>query len=426
MLYPAHYRFNTGKFYHTNPNHHGTANVKKGYFLDHNPAAFDAAFFNINPREAEAIDPQQRMHLELVYEVIESAGYSIEALQGSKTGVFAGLMCADYFDVQLRDLMHLSQYHSTGTARSLLSNHASYIFDWSGPSVTIDTACSSSLVAVHLAAQSLRSNDCDLAVASGLLKHALRDGDHIEIVIHATGVNSDARTQGITKPSSTSQAELIRATFVKAGLRLSDPDDQCQFFEAQGTGTQSGDIIEAEAIHDVFHSTVSSQNLKQKLYVGSIKTVIGHLEGTAGIAGLLKASLSIQNGVISPNLQFSSLNPGIVSNYTQLHVPTNSHAWPTLPDHVLTSLLRLIRALFDTQNHDMLWATEPELVIRHGATWIPRIKSVGDTYTSLSGSQSSMSIYRNEIRIPEGMDRIANDRLNHGGRKKIPDQSCRA
>ncbi|KAF2642234.1 polyketide synthase [Massarina eburnea CBS 473.64] len=369
-------RFNADRFYHPDPEYHGTANVKKAYFLEEHPARFDAAFFNINPREAEAIDPQQRMHLELVYEAIESAGLKMETMRGSNTGVFSGLMCADYYDIQMRDVMHLSQYHSTGTARSILSNRASYFFDWKGPSMTIDTACSSSLVAVHLAAQSLRNGECDVAVASGvnlifgpemfvgganlhmlspngrsqmwdagadgyargegggvvvlkLLKDAMRDGDGIESIIRGSGVNSDARTPGITKPSSKSQAELMRRTFRRAGLDLDRVDDRCHYFEAHGTGTQAGDAVEAEAISDVFAPEPS-----RELYVGSIKTVVGHLEGAAGIAGLLKASLAVQHGRIPPNFYCKKLdlNPGIAPFYQGLHVPSATHRWPTLPD----------------------------------------------------------------------------------------------
>ena len=148
-------RFLAEGFYHQDGQHHGTSNVLHSYLLDENPLAFDSAFFHIHNREAECIDPQQRLLLENVYETIESACYPMETIRGSDTGVFVGLMCADYYDVQMRDPETLPQYFSTGTARSIVSNRVSYFFDWKGPSLTIDTACSSSLVAVHQAVSAL-------------------------------------------------------------------------------------------------------------------------------------------------------------------------------------------------------------------------------------------------------------------------------
>jgi hybrid polyketide synthase / nonribosomal peptide synthetase ACE1 len=148
-------RFASSKFYHKNGKHHGTTNVKKAYLLEEDHRVFDAAFFNITPREAEAIDPQQRLLLETVYEALEYGGFTMETLHGSNTSVFAGVMTADYYDVQMRDLNTMPEYMATGNSRSIISNRVSYFFDWNGPSMTIDTACSSSLVAVHLAVQSL-------------------------------------------------------------------------------------------------------------------------------------------------------------------------------------------------------------------------------------------------------------------------------
>jgi acyl transferase domain-containing protein len=266
-------RFNPTGFFHDDGDHHGTTNVSSSYFLEEDPLEFGAAFFKISKREAEAIDPQQRLLLENVYEAIECAGYPLEAMQGSQTGVFVGLMSADYFDVQMRDPETMSQYLCTGTARSMMSSRLSYFFDWNGPSMTIDTACSSSLVAVHQAVQALRNSECDTAIAAGvnlifgpeayisesklhmlsptgrsqmwnanadgyargegsgtvvlkLLRDAIRDGDHIESIIRETGVNSDGRTKGITMPSATSQAGLIRQTYNRAGLDPSKRSDR--------------------------------------------------------------------------------------------------------------------------------------------------------------------------------------------------------
>jgi acyl transferase domain-containing protein len=274
-------RFNPTSFYHQNADHHGTTNVEHAYLLSEDPCEFDPSFFNITPREAEALDPQQRGLLEVTYEGIESAGYGIEKLRGSDTSVFVGSMTTDYYDIQMRDISTVPQYLATGTARSILSNRLSYFFDWKGPSMTIDTACSSSLVAVHYAVQSLRNGESSVAIAAGTnlifgpemfiyesklhmlspdgrsrmwdegangyargegfaavvlkpLSLALRDGDHIESIIRETGVNQDGRTKGITMPSHRSQEELIRQTYAKAGLDLSKPSDRCQYFEAHG------------------------------------------------------------------------------------------------------------------------------------------------------------------------------------------------
>lgn len=368
-------RFNAGAFYDPDPEHPGTSNVTSGYFLDDDPSRFDAGFFSINHREAEAIDPQQRLSLELVYEALESAGHSMESMRGSKTGVFAGVMGCDYYDMQMRDIMHLSQYHSTGTARSILSNRVSYFYDWKGPSMTIDTACSSSLVAVHLAVQSLRNQDCDTAVVFGVnlilgpemfihtsnlhmlspngrcqmwdscadgyargegavvlilkkVADARSAGDHFDCIIRESGVNSDGRTPGITMPSAQSQMQLIRSTFEKAGL---DPlQDRCQYFEAHGTGTQAGDSAEATAINSVFCSydgNITNKN-EYPLLVGSAKTVIGHLEGAAGVVGVLKASLAIQNAVIPPNLHCKTLNRSIKPIYNGMRIPMQPEEWP--------------------------------------------------------------------------------------------------
>ncbi|ATZ48196.1 Bcpks3 [Botrytis cinerea B05.10] len=375
-------RFLAEGFYHQDGQHHGTSNVLHSYLLDENPLAFDSAFFHIHNREAECIDPQQRLLLENVYETIESACYPMETIRGSDTGVFVGLMCADYYDVQMRDPETLPQYFSTGTARSIVSNRVSYFFDWKGPSLTIDTACSSSLVAVHQAVSALRNGECRSAVAAGvnlifgpemfngeanlkmlsptgtckmwdasadgyargegcgsvmlkLLEDAIRDGDRIESVIRETGVNSDGRTMGITMPSASSQEKLIKETYRRAGLDPSKESDRCQFFEAHGTGTLAGDRQEAEAISRAFDLYQTSHLMQDNLplSVGSIKTIVGHLEGCAGIAGLLKASLALQHSFIPPNMHFQELNPEIEPFYQNLKVVTSLQPWPLIPDN---------------------------------------------------------------------------------------------
>lgn len=367
-------RFSANGFYHENGRYHGHTNVRKAYFLDNSEKnsirRFDAPFFGISPAEANTMDPQTRLLLETVYESLESAGQTIEALRGSNTAVYAGLMAADYEHIMGRDENTLGPYHVTGTSRALLSNRISFFFDWHGPSMTIDTACSSSLYAVHYAVQQIRSGISKLAIAAGsnlildpinfisesklqmlspngrgrmwdadadgyargegvavlVLKSlalAQADGDHIECVIRETAVNQDGRTKGITVPSAEAQAALIRECYRQAGLDLRSICDQPQYFEAHGTGTPAGDPVEAEAISSAFPRTEDAP-----LYVGSIKTIIGHTEGTAGIAGILKASLALRNSTIPPNMLFESLNPQVKPFYTNLCVPTDCVAWP--------------------------------------------------------------------------------------------------
>lgn len=363
-------------FYNENGSFHGSTDVKnKSYLLSEDIRAFDAPFFHINALEAEGMDPAQRILLETVYEAIEAAGCS--HIRGSQASVFVGLMTADWWDLQTRDTEILSTYAATGTARSIIANRISYFFDLKGPSMTIDTACSSSLVALHQAVQSLRNGESSTAIVAGAnlildpavyiaesklhmlspdsrsrmwdkaadgyargegcaavllkpLSKAMADGDHIESVIRETGVNSDGRTQGITMPSAAAQAELIRSTYRNAGL---DPVvDRCQYFECHGTGTAAGDPIEAQAIAETFFpETGQQQEDGAKMYVGSIKTVIGHLEGCSGLAGVLKASLAIQNRTIPANLLFDELSPAIEPYYNHLEVVQSGMPWPKAP-----------------------------------------------------------------------------------------------
>ncbi|KAL6694280.1 hypothetical protein J3F84DRAFT_395947 [Trichoderma pleuroticola] len=370
-------RFDTTGFYHPDGKHHGATNVGKSYLLQEDLRLFDTAFFNISPNEADSMDPQQRILLETVYEALEAGGHTMESLRGSDTAVFTGTMGVDYNDTSIRDLNTVPTYFATGVNRAIISNRVSYFFDWHGPSMTIDTACSSSLIAVHQAVKALRTGESRVALACGTqvilnpemyviesklkmlsptgrsrmwdadadgyargegmaaivlkrLSDAIADGDHIECLIRHTGSNQDGYSNGITVPSTEAQAALIRQTYAQAGL---DPErcaeDSPQFFEAHGTGTKAGDPKEAAAIYESFGRHKSASDTP--LYVGSIKTVIGHLEGSAGLAGLLKASGSIQNGVIAPNLLFQRLNPDIEPFYKGLQVPTEVIPWPKLP-----------------------------------------------------------------------------------------------
>ncbi|KAI1116691.1 beta-ketoacyl synthase domain-containing protein [Nemania sp. NC0429] len=376
-------RFNVDGFYHADSQYPGHTNVKHSYLIEDDIARFDAQFFNITTAEAVAMDPQQRLLLETVYESLEAAGLTIEGLRGSDTGVYVGVMYVDYENLQFRDLQHVPTYLAIGTARSIVSNRISYFFDWHGPSLTVDTACSSSLVALHQAVQALRSGEVSVAVASGsnlllgpepyihesklnmlspdgrsrmwdkgangyargdgvasvvlkTLSNAIADGDHIEAIVRETGVNQDGRSRGITMPSAAAQAALIKATYAKAGLPLGTAGGPpCQYFEAHGTGTPAGDPVEAEAVHTAFFGDRSAAEEAAEttlpLFVGSIKTVIGHTESTAGLAGILKVVQAMKHGQIPPNLLLEQLNPAVLPFYRHLHVPRKLAPWPGLP-----------------------------------------------------------------------------------------------
>lgn len=375
-------RFHVDAFSHRDPEHHGTTDAPRGYFLAGDHRVFDAHLFHITPKEAEAMDPQQRHALEVLYEAVEAAGYPLARLAGEPVAVYTGVMTRDYDTLTARDDLNASQYAATGNARSILANRLSYFFDLHGPSMTIDTACSASLVALHQAVQALRAAEVPLACVVGVnliltpeqsiaesklhmlspsahcqmwdaradgyargegvsaivlkpLRCALADGDRIQAVIRETGVNSDGRTKGITMPSATAQSALIRQTYQKCGLDPDNPDHRPQFFEAHGTGTPVGDPVEARAIADAFfpaenEATLTTEEAK-KLLVGSVKTVIGHTEGAAGLAGLLKVMQAMDHGCVPPNLHLHEVNPAVAPFLQHLQVPTKAVQWPAPP-----------------------------------------------------------------------------------------------
>lgn len=279
--------FNLDRFYHPTGSHHGTTNIRQAYLLSEDVRAFDAKFFSVPPGDAEAIDPQQRLPLEVTYEALESSGHTLADLSNSNTGAFVGLMSQDYFALNGQDVDSVPTYAASGTAASNASSRLSYFFNWHGPSMAIDTACSSNLVAVNEAVQALRNGTSRVAVACGTnlclsaftfitlsklsmlsptsrchmwdadadgyargegvacvvlktLSDAISDRDPIEAVTREVGVNHDGRTKGLTMPSAKAQAALIRNTYARAGLDPTKEADRCQYFEAHGTGTKAG------------------------------------------------------------------------------------------------------------------------------------------------------------------------------------------
>ncbi|KID61511.1 Highly reducing polyketide synthase aurA [Metarhizium brunneum] len=400
-------RFNMDGFYDPNPANPLTTNAKESYFISENIRAFDASFFNIAANEATSLDPQQRLLLETVYESLEAAGLRMEALRGSSTGVFCGVMCADWEAVVGLDKA-VPEYAISGLARNNLANRISYFFDWNGPSMSIDTACSSSMVALHQGVCALQNGECATVavigtnlilspnlyfaasnvkmlspesrgymwdhrangyvrgegIASLILKRlsdAVADGDPIECVIRASGVNQDGRTLGLTMPSGKAQAQLIRSTYALAGLDPTRPEDRPQYFEAHGTGTQAGDYQEATGIYSTFFGASPKTSTDDVLHVGSIKTVIGHGEGCAGLAGIIKASLSIQHGTIPPNLHFERLNPKLEPYSSCLKVPTEPVPWPQLPPGVPRRVSVNSFGFGGTNSHAILESYEPNL-----------------------------------------------------------------
>ncbi|OIW29210.1 hypothetical protein CONLIGDRAFT_715584 [Coniochaeta ligniaria NRRL 30616] len=368
-------RFNIDAFYHPQGSRNGCVNNRTSHFLSQDISAFDAPFFSVSRAEAISMDPMQRLLLEVAYEAAcESAGTPLHHLAGSDAGCFVGCFTQDYDEMAKRDAETLPKYHSIGTGKSILSNRISFCLDLRGPSVTLDTACSSGLVALHLACQSLRAGECgsalvgaanlllspDIAVgmtnlgflspegishafdsrADGYargegvaalvlkpLDGALRDGDVVRCVIRGTAVNSNGRRTagGITLPSREAQTSLIREAYRQAGLLEGEEMARTAYVEAHGTGTAAGDPVEARAVGEVLGRAKGREG---KLYIGSIKTNVGHLEGASGLAGLIKAILSIEAAVILPNIWFDKGNPEIDFDGLNIKVPTELAPWP--------------------------------------------------------------------------------------------------
>ena len=346
----------------------GDMGMRWGGFVD-DAGLFDAGFFGISPKEAVRMDPQQRMLLEVAWESLEDAGIPADSLKRSRTGVFVGVQSQsiDYYYLQLVDIGNVEFQTNTGCAHSIIANRLSYFLDLRGPSFTVDTACSSSIVALHLACQSLRSGECNLAFAGGtnliaapetsiaytklnfmapdgrcktfdsradgfvrgegcglvLLKRlsdARKDGDPVLAVVRGTAVNQDGTTNGLTAPNGISQQEVIRTALSCAGVEPS----QIGYVETHGTGTILGDPIEVEALASVL---AAGQEIDSPCYLGAVKTNIGHLESAAGIAGIIKAALCLRHGFIPPNLHFRQLNPHIQLEGTRLRIPLEGQPW---------------------------------------------------------------------------------------------------
>ena len=332
---------------------------------------FDPHFFGISPREAAAMDPQQRLLLEVAWEALENAGQPPDKLAGSRTGVFVGIGGFDYSNVIINYEDHLNvinAYLGTGNAHSIAANRISYLLDLRGPSVAIDTACSSSLVAIHMACESLRAAQTDLAIAGAVnlilspevtiafsharmmaadgrcktfdaaadgyvraegagavilkrLSDAVRDRDHILALIKGSAVNQDGRTAGIAAPNASAQQAVIREALAQAGVAPCE----LTYFEAHGTGTSIGDPIEVGAVKEVLGKSTPGD---PSCLMGSVKANIGHLENASGMASLAKVLTCLQHNEIPGQLHFSRLNPLISLAGTRIVIPRALQPWP--------------------------------------------------------------------------------------------------
>lgn len=357
-------RWDIDAYYDPNPETPGKMYTLAGGFIDH-LQEFDPLFFSIAPREAVSLDPQQRLLLEVSWEALENAALA-NAKRPTETGVFVSTGSMEYLQyITQQGFTEIDSYFSSGNSPNTASGRLSYLLGFTGPCLTLDTACSSSLVAVHLACQTLRQRTCDLALAGGSnrivmptehisfskgkmlspdgrckafdaeangfvrsegcgivvlkrLSDAQADGDHILAVIRGSAINHDGRTSGLTVPHGPSQQAVIRAALADGNVEPSEVN----YIEAHGTGTRLGDPIEVEALGEVFGQR------QQPLLIGSVKSNIGHLEAAAGIAGLMKAILTLQHGAIPPNLHFNLPNPYIDWDNLPVKVPTELLPWP--------------------------------------------------------------------------------------------------
>lgn len=361
-------RWSIDQFFDPDPDVPGRMTTKWGGFLDRIDE-FDASFFGISPREAESLDPQQRLLLELAWETLEDANISADRLFDTNTGVYLGIANSDYMRMLLADSDSIDTYTITGNALSTAAGRISYVLGAQGPAMSVDTACSSSLVAVHLAVRALRDRECDVALAGGVnliltpemtinfsrarmmaadgrcktfdaaadgyvrseggafvalkrLDDAIGDGDRILAVVRGSAVNQDGRSGGLTAPNGPSQVNVVRAALADARIAPSDVG----YVEAHGTGTLLGDPIEVGALGTVF---CRERPDDRPLVVGSVKTNIGHTEAAAGVAGLIKAVLSLQHRQIPPHLHLEEVNPHIASRGFPIAFPRELRAWPT-------------------------------------------------------------------------------------------------